>query len=41
MVAMANLKIGLKERGFMEQGTITMPVRNGEVNTKEQNMELK
>ena len=41
IVAMANLKIGLKERGFMEQGTITMPVRNGEVNTSSQIMELK
>ena len=41
IVAMANLKMGLKERGFMEQGTITMPVENGKINTGEQRMELR
>jgi|GEM_PF-6199694 len=40
MVAMANLKIGLRKNGFMKQGTITLPVEDNMVETKTQTMEL-
>ena len=39
-VAMANLKIGLKEKGFMSQGTIILPVKDDMIEIKDEVMKL-